>query len=357
MSGLGWGGASMHIRVERDLGSFAEQWDALLDQATRPSVFLRSWWLQAVVVGTPQFVLVFDGEELVGGCPLQQVDWHGVRLLEFIGSGSLEADHLDVVVRVGFEDRVRDQLFGWFARSGTRVVDLRGMNEDAILLSGEQGRCAEVMEVAPYSDLSNGFADFMAGRSKNLRRDVRQAQRRMSEAGVAFEQCDGSEVSAALDALGHMHAQQWGDESSFLAGWKRFRVAALAGFERGEVIVGQALLPTGEAIAAGVALHCDGVLFNYQSGRVQGPEWNGSGTFIDAALMQVSAATVELDWLRGTEQYKAKWATGERQLFRLRLSKGPRAWLTTQASRTLHAWLAIRARWQGGQLLVDDGVD
>ncbi|MGV1036655.1 MAG: GNAT family N-acetyltransferase [Candidatus Nanopelagicales bacterium] len=334
----------MKLRVESELGPLAARWDVLLDQAPRPSVFLRSWWLQAVATGTAQFVLVFDGEKLVGGCPLQEVDWHGIPLLEFIGSGPLEADHLDVVVAAGFEDRVRDEVFAWLDRRGSRVVDLRGMNEQAVMLSGHQGATAQLMQAAPFSDLSSGFANFMQARPKSLRRDVRQAQRRMEDADVTFRLCDASEVEGALDALRNMHAQQWGDQSSFMAGWPRFRTAALAGFERGEVVVGQATMPNGEPIAAGVALQCDSVLFNYQSGRSKDSQWTGSGTFVDAELMQCNPAAVEVDWLRGTERYKSKWATGQRQLYRLRLTRGSRAWLAIQASKALRAWRANRAQ-------------
>ena len=344
MIGSGWGGSLMQLRVETELGRFAARWDALLDQAPRPSVFLRAWWLEAVASGTPQFVLVFDGEDLVGGCPLQQVDWHGIPLLEFMGSGPLEADHLDVVVAAGFEDQVRDKVFAWLGRRGSRVVDLRGLNEHAVLLSGREGTTAELLQVAPFSDLSGGFAEFMAARSKSLRRDIRQAQRRMEEGDVTFQLCGPSEAAGALNALRDMHAQQWGDESSFLAGWPRFRAAAIAGCERGEVVVGQATLPSGEPIAAGVALQCGSVMFNYQSGRSQDPRWTGSGTFVDAALMQANPATVEMDWLRGTERYKSKWATGERPLFRLRFAHGSRAWLAIQASKAVHAWRERRAR-------------
>lgn len=326
----------MRVQVENELGSLAPQWDALLDQAARPSVFLRSWWLASVATGSPQFVLLFDGEELVGGCPLQEVDWHGLPLLEFIGTGPLEPDHLDVVAAAGREAQVRDAVFAWLLRPGARVVDLQGLNADSILLSDpDQMAAAEVMEVAPYADLTVGIDAFVASRRTSMRRHFRQAERRMERAQISFRICDESTIEHGLTGLRDMHKLHWGNESSFLAGWEQFRSAALAGIRVGEVVLAEAVLPDGQSIAAAVVLTCGTVAYNYQAGRLQEQQWTRSGQWLDYRLLVAHPDWSELDWLRGDEPYKTDWTTGKRNLYRLRFGHGPRAKLAVEASKAV----------------------
>ncbi|MGV1036656.1 MAG: GNAT family N-acetyltransferase [Candidatus Nanopelagicales bacterium] len=326
----------MNVRVETDLGPLAARWDVLLDQAARPSVFLRSWWLQAVATGTAQFVLVFDGEELVGGCPLQEVEWHGLPLVEFIGTGPLEPDHLDVVAARGKEALVRDAVLTWLMRPGARVVDLQGLDANSILLSDpDQMALAEIMEVAPYADLAVGIDEFLASRRTSMRRHFRQAERRMERAQIEFRICDESTIEQGLEALRGMHERQWGDESSFVAGWEQFRSAALAGIRVGEVVLAEALLPDGQSIAAAVVLTCGPVAYNYQAGRLQDQRWTRSGQWLDYRLLVAHPNWSELDWLRGDEPYKTDWTTGKRNLYRLRFGHGPRAKLAVEASKAV----------------------
>ncbi|HQF93191.1 MAG TPA: hypothetical protein PLS46_03455, partial [Microthrixaceae bacterium] len=87
----------METTVVDRLGAHASAWDALVDSMPLPSPFLRSWWLAEVAIGDPRIVLVFDHGELVGGLALQRSTKAGVEVLQFLGTGPLEPDHLDLV--------------------------------------------------------------------------------------------------------------------------------------------------------------------------------------------------------------------------------------------------------------------
>jgi len=51
--------------VRSSLAELAPTWDAFVDASSRRSPFLCSWWLEAVAVGTPTFVLAFDGDDVL----------------------------------------------------------------------------------------------------------------------------------------------------------------------------------------------------------------------------------------------------------------------------------------------------
>ncbi len=53
-----------------NIDRYAAEWDELVAAMHLPSPFLRSWWLGAVDDGAGAYVLVLDGDRLVGGLPL-----------------------------------------------------------------------------------------------------------------------------------------------------------------------------------------------------------------------------------------------------------------------------------------------
>ena len=154
----------MDTRVLEQLGDHAAAWDRLVDAMPLPSPFLRSWWLAAVAQGDPRFVLVFDreprdgdpvgGDRLLGGLALQQTHRAGVEWLEFLGSGPLQPDHLDLVCATDRADDVGAALRAWLGRPGNRVIDLMGARSGARLLDVVPG-VGEVtpLEIAPYVTL------------------------------------------------------------------------------------------------------------------------------------------------------------------------------------------------------------
>ena len=65
----------------------------------------------------------------------------------------------------------------------------------------------------------------------------------------------------------------------------------------------------------------------YQSGRDPDRRWRGSGTVLLARVIDDAGrrGLREADLLRGEESYKSDFATGSRELWRLRCATGPRS--------------------------------
>jgi CelD/BcsL family acetyltransferase involved in cellulose biosynthesis len=139
-------------------------------------------------------------------------------------------------------------------------------------------------------------------------------------------------VESALDTLRRLHAVNWGDRSRFLAGFDRFRAAALTGAERGEFTLHE-LAVDGEVITSVAAFELAGRLTLYQSGRSADRRWRGSTTIVLSRAVEDACRRgfTEVDLLRGGEDYKRNFASATRAVLRLRAATGPAGHLMLRA--------------------------
>ena len=324
----------MSHRIVQGLEGNAAAWDALVDQMALPSPFLRSWWLEAVAASLPdgmdpQIVLVFDGDELIGGLPLQRSTVRGIEVLSFLGGGPLEPDHLDLVAKPGRGDQVGAAVRSWLGRRGNRMIDLQGVAGGSALVDIVPG-WGEVteLEVAPYVPLPASAEEYLATRGGRTRSTVKRTAKRLAAAGVEFREIDSGDAAAvenALETLSRLHDGRWGDESGFLASWETFSAAVRAGAERGEVRFGELVDSAGAPIAMEVDFVIDGRTSFYQAGRLTDHEYRGSGSVLRHRIIgaAIERGDHEFDLLRGGENYKAEWASAQRALLRIRRGIGP----------------------------------
>lgn len=336
--------------MEDRLGAHAAAWDALVDRMPLPSPFLRSWWLAEVAVGDPRFVLVLDDDVLVGGLALQRSTRAGVEVLQFLGTGPLEPDHLDLVAA---PERVADVVAAvraWLA-AGDRLVDLIGARPAAWVLDAVPGR-GEVteLEVAPYVLLPADRADYLATRQGRMRSTITRTAKRLAKAGVTLRvigpDADPSEVDRSLAALRDLHDGRWGDESGFLASWPGFSAAARAGAAVGEVRFHELVSADGDIVAIEADFVVGGRMSFYQAGRLTDHDLRGSGSALryDVIGAAIEAGCTEFDLLRGGEEYKTEWADQRRGLIRIRRGTGLR-------SQALVALARVNATVQGRRAL------
>jgi hypothetical protein len=337
------------------------EWDDLVGQMAHPSPFLRRWWLSSVPQGTPAIVLIRRGGRLIGGAAFETdhvgPEAVGITRVRCLGQGSLAPDHLDVVSRPADTDEVTGAVIAWLRGSGARIIDLDGLAADGSLARALRPFITERTS-APWASLSDGADAYLSDRPGTLRSTVSRTTKRLIKAGATIGAVDatGEDDAArtrarrALADLHRLHDQRWAAESGFLDAWPRFHAAAMVGLASGDVVISQVVASDGTVVATELDLRCGDVVAFYQAGRSTDREWRGAGSALRADIIGrcAAAGATEYDMLRGDESYKADWATGSRELVRVRFGVGT-------SGRALHraavAWRRCAPRVQQARQL------
>ena len=162
--------------------------------------------------------------------------------------------------------------------------------------------------------------------SGTLRRRTTRAERRLVKEAGSCDVTRLEDTEEALRLLQRLHTQRWGGASGFLDGFTRFGQVCRAAAARGELAM-SVLRAGGDAVAVMASFEVGGRISYYQSGRDPDHRWRGAGTLLLARVIDDAGrrGLHEADLLRGEETYKADFATGQRQLWRLRCATGPRS--------------------------------
>jgi CelD/BcsL family acetyltransferase involved in cellulose biosynthesis len=317
--------SGMRLVVQTQLGPHGAVWDALVERLPLPSPFLRSWWLEHTAGPNPRFLLVLDGDALLGGLALEEDRWFGVARLRVMGAGALCPDHLDVVALRGRDEDVLAALATWLRRPGSRLLDLQGVAAGARVAAVLPGRVRrEVVDVAPWTPLPGDPDDWLRARSRNFRSNLRKAANRLGRESATYRVTRGAPVDAALAALEHLHAARWGVRSRFLAAYERFAAAGRVGAAHGELAFHE-LVVGGTVVAATGSFEVAGRVSLYQSGWLPAHRWRNASTLLLAKVIEDACQRgfTEVDLLRGDEPYKRRFASATRELLRLRAAHGP----------------------------------
>jgi CelD/BcsL family acetyltransferase involved in cellulose biosynthesis len=304
------------------LDEWAPQWDRLVDSSPLPSPFLRSWWLSGAGGPGRQFLLIFDGADLVGGLALERR--RRMSSVRVMGDGPLCPDHVDLLAAPGHEAVVVEQLGTWLRRPGGRLLDLRGVRAGSRLAEALPGRVrVEAMAAAPFAALPDSAEAFRATLPSQFRRNLRKSTARLEEEGVGHHIVRGRAVLPSLGTLRDLHRAQWGNRSQFLPVYDRFFAGCAGGVEADEVVVHE--LRAGDVVVATVsAFEVAGRVSLYQSARLTDPRWRDVTTTLLAAIIDDACARgfTEVDFLRGEETYKGRFTTTQREMSRLVAAKG-----------------------------------
>jgi len=331
-----------------ELGRFAAAWDALAEQATLPSPFLKSWWIAGVGGPDDVFVLVLEGETLLGGLALQRRRRWGVEILTVQGGGKLCPDHLDLVARPDRISDVTSALRRWWLAGRSRVLDLDGLREDSLVSLGVVPEARlEVVDVAPFEPLVGCPDDYLSRRSSSFAKSHRKYRRRLERAGVTMRRLTAPEVPAAMSTFAALHGAR--DDRVELS---REMPRVLAAVERGvaadeaRVHVAECEGRTGAVL---VTFEAGGRLMVYQTARaVDDRAFNHVGAVLDVVVIHeaIDEGLTEIDFLRGDEPYKRSFVSQDRRLLRARAARGlrGRAYLALDVTR-------VRLRRTAGRLV------
>jgi CelD/BcsL family acetyltransferase involved in cellulose biosynthesis len=362
------------IRGAEGFAALREEWDELLEHSAANCVFLTWewlytwWWYQAE--GRRLSILTLRREgRLVAIAPLciapaEPRRAMPIRRLEWLGSGSVGSDYLDVIVRRGSESAAVTALADHFAAREISLHLQRVLKDStASRLAAElasRGHSVDIEPggICPHIDLRERTWDsYLAERSASHRYTLRRKSRRLQERfDPQFETArDRDEANRALTALFDLHDLRWdsagGSTALHTAALRRFhREFARHAIDRGwlRLVV---LRLTGQPVAALYGLRYGGVHYFYQSGFDPALRSYSLGMITLARAIEAALAegAREFDLLHGVEAYKFHWATRVRTLEDLWLHPSSLRGRARHAIVALRRWVVALVRRKGGR--------
>jgi CelD/BcsL family acetyltransferase involved in cellulose biosynthesis len=341
------GNGSMVEQVEQAPGFewVREDWAPLLDVSPSRSLFLTwewlsTWWRHLSGGRSLRLLVVRSHGEAVAIAPLsvrppQWTRLSPMRALEFMGTGSVGSDYLDLIIKPGYERQavfaIADDL-----RRRRLMLELSQMNRTGCLaaeLARQLGRYGwtereQATAVCPWIKLSGHTWDsYLAtlgqGHRSNLRRQLKLLNQRFE---VRFEQVRSEEERGeALQHLIMLHGLRWqergGSNALHEPGLRAFhedfsRLALERGWLRLFV-----LRLNGQPVAALYGFRFGRVFYFYQSGFDPAYATYSMGSVIVGLTIKqaIEEGAEEYDFLHGDEPYKFHWAKEQRELGRLEL--------------------------------------
>jgi len=345
-----------------DFAALRDEWEELLQASDADGLFLTwewlfTWWQEVGSRHRLAIALVRQGGRLIGLAPWVVRRRLPARL-EFLGSGRVGSDYLDVVARRGSEDEVVQALAAHLDRRGGTAM-LTQMPERGLashlaraLVSGAWRSLGDATHVCPFIDLSGHdweslLASLGPSHRSNLRRRLRQLEARYSVDFSAIG--DAAELDRSFDVLLELHQLRWQRrggsdalvDAPLVSFHRRFSRLAL---ERGWLRLFVLRLDGRPAAVWYGFRYGDRFLF-YQAGF--DPAFACRSVGMVSMCLAIRAAlqegAKELDLLHGAEPYKLLWTRRARTLERLELFP-PSAWgalsrQLTQSIRGVKRWL------------------
>ena len=326
-----------------DFAGLRGEWDELLQASESDCFFLTwewlsTWWKHLADDRELCILTVRDGDELVAIAPFASrmrrcAGIVPVRSLEFLGTGSVGSDYLDVIVRGGREREAIESLADYLAREEA-IIELAQVRRGAAVAI-ELARRLETRgwsvtetktDVCPVIGLAGRswpayLATLGAEHRYNFHRRLRQATGRFEVRFVeARSSSERREALATLIALHHMRWRERGgsdglhtpalfafhEEMTELAlerGWLRLFVLSL----------------DGKPAAALYGFRYRQTFYFYQSGFDPAYGRHSVGLLAMGLAIQraIEEGAEEYDLLHGDEAYKSHWAKETRDIVRL----------------------------------------
>jgi CelD/BcsL family acetyltransferase involved in cellulose biosynthesis len=357
------------IQKAGEFDSIHEEWDALLAASETDNVFLtwdwlHTWWNHLrdrrelrVAVLRRQGQLAALAPFVVRPRSLKRLSPFPV--VEFLGSGTVGSDYLDLIVREGDEE----ESLGEFAHSLTcagLMLELSQVKNCGSLVTYLARRMQRLgwrssesrVNTCPFIDLrGHSWPSYLATLSSEHRYNVQRKIKNLAKNfDVTFQQADDEPSrEAALRLLIALHQERWkehGTSDAFhtpqhISFHREFTTRAL---RRGWLRL-YTLCLNGQPASSLYGLRYGRTFSFYQSGfdPQYGRHSVGLVTMAMAIQQAIEEGAEEFDFLHGAESYKFHWAKQTRDLARIELyppgvlGRGLRA--MTDARHSAGEWL------------------
>ena len=338
------------IRSLEKLQHYSEDWNNFLERSQNNNIFLTWEWLSTwIKVYLKQnnllTLIVFEDEELVAIAPLwvEKVRFLGLlrlKVLKFLGSGEVCADHLDLIMGVknvpGRARAIWDYLYGPL-RSEWDIFEYYNVpNNSPVLdafyrLGDEDDRCIkrEIIDysICPYISLPNSWDEYLKDFSQKGRYSINFSKRRLEQQGkMVLKFCKD-----VYDLPGEMQRLIALKRKSVIAGVRQENYATPE-FERFHYHVARKFLEMGLLFLCSIRISgrhvgsfygfiYNNTLYNYILSVERGIYKRVSiGRALLAYCIEEAIKNKyrEFDFLRGDEEYKYHWTDLDRRNLSLR---------------------------------------
>lgn len=359
------------IATESGFVSLRKEWGNLLQESDADCLFLTwewlyTWWKHLADDRQLHLLTIRRGHELLAIAPLAVRPPRPERLLpckalEFLGTGAVGSDYLDLIVRRGEEETSLQAITDHLAEH-LSVLELKQVKVGSRLASclalwlQQDGWAASqsITDVCPYIEIAgHSWESYLAGVGASHRQNVRRRLRRISASfHVDFQQVrTEAQRRECLKSFAELHRRRWAerqgsealggegimdfhDEFSAIAlqrGWLRLFILRL----------------DGKPAASIYAFRYGKVFYFYQSGFDPAYASHSVGLVTMGLTIQraIDEGAEEYDMLHGDEEYKFLWARNGRDLVRLECyPPNAEGALYHQAMR-LREGLKLAVRW------------
>jgi len=337
------------MKVERieTVESFAglrEEWNGLLERSASNCVFLThewlfTWWKHLGQGRRLSILTAREDGNLVGIMPAAvraaQYARMMPRVVEFLGSGVIGSDYLDVMLLPGHEREVTRAFGEQLHRSNLMLYlsQLRRGSSAASELAGQlqqhRWTVAETkINICPFIKLAgHNWDSYLASVGSSHRYNFNRRLRNLMKGSGMRLECVQSpgEAQRALEQVIALHCKRWGSRGTSEA----FQTDAVVAFHR-EFVERAAnrgwlrlliLWLENQPVAALYGLRYGETFYFYQSGF--DPAFTKQSVGLVVMGLAIKAAieegVSEYDFLHGNEEYKFHWASDIRDLGRLEL--------------------------------------
>jgi CelD/BcsL family acetyltransferase involved in cellulose biosynthesis len=359
----------LQMEIVSDASVFAglrDEWNALLSSSKSDCIFLTwewlfSWWKHLSAGRALSLLTVRSGRELVAIVPFcvnTQTLFGFVlgRTLEFLGTGTVSSDHLDLIIKPGREEEVIDAVADHLVERQLVVKFVhydRGSSFTSQLAENLQRRgwvASETTLVRSRFIKVRGHTwdSYLATLDGGYRHQLRRRMRKLNkDFNVSIDEVRNEQSrAAALRQLFALHELRWRDRG----GSKALHTPELRAFhdevsrmalERGWLrLMVQSL--DGAPAAARYGFRYGLTYYSYQSGfdPAYASHWIGVLSLASVIKSSIEEGCEEHDLLAGDEEYKSRLAAAARDLGRLEVYPRGARWVLYRRARNLYRTLA-----------------
>lgn len=359
----------LHIifNTEQAFRGLKPSWKDLLSRVGDYSPFLTPewiipWWEEFGHLGdgTPQLVVTYEGDALVGLLPLyisgtpEQDDDPPKDRLRLMGTTRVCSDHLDGLVDPDHREGVIETWKTAILEILPKVdaLDFTDLDKQGTLAqslpelpSGYKDH-TQVTDHCPFIEFPDNYKDYFAARSAKLRGEVRNKTRKVEAEGEVSlrwitKKKEALEGFQAFVDLHQVRRESIGDEGSFsddtyLAFHQKVveQQAAAGRLKLGLLCIDD------QPVAGRYGFKVGDRYFDYLPGH--NPEYHKLSVGL-VLLNRITESLIEdgfteFDFLRGDEDYKLRWTTGAReQISYFAAKKLSGAWLNHKKERALRS--------------------